>query len=352
MAKIKVDHFRAINDERVKELESQLRESEANIRDYRKDHGKLEVFFDRVLNAIKPIPPLPSVYKPKNSKGKNPCVAVMQNTDWHTGEVQDAAEIEFINAYSPEIQLARIKEMDAVFLRWCETMRAGYLVDRCHVIVTGDLISGDIHLELTATNAYPVPVQVCEAAKMLAMSIGTKAQAFEQVTVDFIVPDNHARLTKKPQAKESGQNSFNYLVGILAQQYLAKHKNVTFNVHTEIEKVIEVNGMRYLCSHGNNIVGWMGVPWYSIERHIGKEAKARQFLIMQEIERAKVIGFNKYLFGHWHTHFDNEFYACGASLSGTSAYDHAAGRYSPPGQPIWLVHSKHGELNKTNIRLA
>ena len=348
MAKLTKSDFEASRSEKVQELQRQLNEKNNILKNYQKEHGVLEVFFDRVIDAIKPIAP-PKLYVKNQSRSETQTVAVMQNSDWHTGEVQDAAEVEFINEYSPKIQEKRIKKMDEIFMRWLEHMQRGYNINTVHVICTGDMISGDIHHELSVTNAYPVPVQCCEAARMFAESIAYKAQSVHKLVIDYLVPDNHSRLTKKPQMKESGMNSFNYVVAMMAKQYLSEFKNVTFNIHTEIERVIDVNGTKYLVSHGNNIVGWMGVPWYSIERHIGKEAKARQFLIMQDIERAGTIGFNKYIFGHWHTDFNSEFYACSASLSGTSAYDHAQGRFSQPGQPAWLIHGKYGEMNRTNI---
>ena len=72
---------------------------------------------------------------------------------------------------------------------------------------------------------------------------------------------------------------------------------------------------------------------------------------MDEVERAKVVGFDKYVIGHFHTPFDSLLYAVGGCLSGTSAYDHQAGRYAPPSQAAWMVHEKHKEFNKINFRL-
>lgn len=355
MKTISKQDLAAKTSERVQELERELSEQSKSLLDYRKEHGKLEVFFDRVIKAIKPISPAPIIYKPDKSTVRSNCVAVIQLSDWHTGEVQDAQEVEFINGYNPQIQQQRIANMDKVFLRWNETLRGNYVINECRVIVTGDLISGDIHSELSVTNAYPVPVQVCEAARMLALSIATKAQAFNKLTVDFIVPDNHSRLTHKPQSKEGGYNSLNYIVGMMAKQYLDKHSNVEFNIHIEAEKVIEINGMRYLCAHGNALKSWQGVPWYGIERHIGKEAKARQHIMMGDMENiieiAKRIGFNKFTIGHFHSYINTAFFHCCGSLSGTSAYDHQAGRFDHPCQSAWMVHEKHGELNHMNIRL-
>jgi len=97
--------------------------------------------------------------------------------------------------------------------------------------------------------------------------------------------------------------------------------------------------------------GWMGVPWYGVERKVGKEAQSRLHLIMQEVERAREIGFHKYVFGHFHTPIDTTLYSCGASLQGADAYDHQAGRYANPGQSAWLVHPRNGEFNRINFNL-
>ena len=147
-------------------------------------------------------------------------------------------------------------------------------------------------------------------------------------------------------------NSLNYLVGKMIEAYLKDLGNVKMSIYPMLEKVIEVNSRLYLVTHGHTVRGWMGVPWYGVERKVGKEAQSRMQLIMQEFERAREIGFHKYIFGHFHTPIDTPLYSCGASLQGTDAYDHQAGRYANPGQSAWLVHPRNGEFNRINFNLA
>jgi len=351
MKGISEEHLRAKHSEEAEELRRMLAEKDAILTSYRKEHGKLQVFFDSVKNQIKPLTPLkPAVIKKASG---SPIVPVAHITDTHMGAVQHPHEIEGFNAFDPGICEKRSIDYIQKFIGWVEMHRTAYNIRECVVLMTGDLISGDIHDELKITNAFPSPVQVVKAAQLHAQQIGLLAAYFDKVTVEFISEDNHSRLTKKPQAKEAGYNSMNYLVGILCQTYLLEHKNVDFRIHPMLEKVVDVNGRKYLVCHGHNVKGWMGVPWYGIERKVGKEAQSRLQLMMQEvsIERAKDIGFHKYVFGHFHTAFDSHLYTCGASLSGTDAYDHQAGRYSPPGQSAWMVHPKHGEFNRINFWL-
>ena len=84
---------------------------------------------------------------------------------------------------------------------------------------------------------------------------------------------------------------------------------------------------------------------------IGKEAKARLQIIMDDKSKADAIGFHKFVFGHYHTFFETDLYSCCPSVSGTDAYDHKSGRHSDPGQSAWIVHPKLKEINFNNFRL-
>jgi hypothetical protein len=335
------DQLREVHGEHAQELQRQIREKEQILDGYKKEHGRLEVFFQRMESIISPTVALPPVYKPKIAKSGSSTTAVMQISDAHMGAVQVGDEIEGFNTFNPQICEQRQLNYAMRFMDWVQMHRTAYTINECAVIVTGDLISGDIHDELKITNAFPATEQVVKAAEVLTKQVGLIAPNFTKVTVHFIAEDNHARLTKKPQAKEAGINSLNYLVGKMASLYLASHKNVEFNIYPQFEKVIKVEQTQYLISHGHKIMGWMGIPWYSIERKVGKESMSRMQIIMQDINAAKEIGFHKYIFGHWHTPFNSALYACCGSVSGCDAYDHNAGRYSSPSQSAWMVHSKH-----------
>lgn len=335
--------------ERSQEYERLIAEKEKVLSDYRKERGKLEVFFEKITRSITPIEPLQIIYNEKSEKTE--CEAVIQISDGHYGAVQGSEEIEGFNRFDPVICKNRQLYFIKGFLGWVELMRNGYRIDNLSVLCTGDLISGDIHEELKVTNAFPVPQQIVGASQILAEQIGLLAPHFNKVTIHFISADNHGRLTRKPQSKEEGVNSFNYLVGMMAQAYTSKHSNVEFNVYPMFEKVVAVANRQYLISHGHNLTGWMGIPWYSVQRHIGKEAMARLEIIMNEQSRMKEIGFHKYVFGHYHTPISHPHYSCSGSVSGTDAYDHKSGRHADPSQPAWLVHPKHGDFNRIDFNL-
>ena len=335
------------------ELRRQIKSLEQTIRNYRQEHGKLELFFASLQDAVQTMPELPVLYEPIGKvKVGSTCATVVHISDTHMGSVQLPDEIEGFNEFNPDICRSRSMGFVEKVVKWNELHRLAYRIDECHVLVTGDLISGDIHDELKITNAFPSPVQVVEAGTLLARQVAYLAPHFSRVVVHFLVEDNHSRLTKKPQAKEAGYNSLNYLVGKIASIYLENQQNVEFNIYPAYEKVIGVLNRRYLILHGHNIRGWMGIPWYSIERKIAKEATARMGLMMDEYFAKRAdIGFHKMIFGHWHQPMDHPLYSCSGSVQGTDAYDHKDGRHAEPSQSAWFVHPRHGEFDRTNFLL-
>lgn len=348
------ERLRAEQSEIVQELTNQIKDKEILVESYRKEFGKLQIFFDSVARAITPLSPLKPIYEPI-SKPEKKIVAVARRSDGHCGMVQPADEIEGFGEYNFKICHDRSIDYINRFVKWVNVQRQGYTINECVIIDTGDNISGDIQ-ELPRTNEFPSPVQVVKSADILAEQVGLLAPHFEKVTVEFITADNHARLTAKPQAKEEGTNSLNYLVGHFAKSRLEKHQNVIFNIYPFHEAVIHVSTRNYLINHGHGIVQNFGVPWYGIERRIGRESTARmqQIMAQQEMEiyqKAKQIGFHKLVMGHYHVFFEHDLYSCCPSLSGTDAYDHKFGRHSPPGQSAWLVHPARGEFNWINFRL-
>ena len=356
MSFISEDKLRREQNEEIQELHRQLREKDRFFEHYKQSRGGLEVFFRQVCDSISPINPLPRHYEPKKQRSKSTVISVNQTSDSHMGAVQVSDEIENLNEFNPEVCRERNMEFTKSSLSYFETMRTAYNINELVWIFTGDLVSGDIHPELQKTNAFPLPVQVVEAAKIHAMQVASLAGHFEKIRIEFIVDDNHARLTKKPQASEAGYNSMNYLVGVMMKQYLDKHENIEFNIYPMHEKVIGVGMMRYLIMHGHSIRGWMGVPWYGIERKAGKESTSRLQAIMRAqteelLAKVRELGFHKMVHGHFHTPFDGPLYSCAGSIQGTTAYDHMSGRFSPPSQPSWLV-GKRGEFARTNFQLT
>ncbi len=310
-----------------------------------KARGGLKVLFADLLSSVQAIRPPKIVYKaPRKTKVSKPIVHVSHWTDWHLGAVQLPDEIEGFNEFDPDILRAGIMNCVRDQLDWVGLHRSNYVVDETVDLVTGDLISGDIHPELSWTNAFPVPVQAIRAGELLAEVVATKSQHYKRVRVEFVTVDNHGRLTKKPQSVEAGLNCWGYVIGAYAKERLRDCKNVTFNLHPMVQTTVSVAGRRYLLVHGDRVRGWAGFPYYGIERKVGREAVKRM--------RRDLGKFDRVIMGHWHAPLAHPWYWIGGSASGTTAYDHAEGRESDPMQTSWLVHPQHGEFDRVDWSLS
>lgn len=332
-------------DEEILDLRSQVEKLNDRLREYKREHGALKTFFRDTQEAITVLDPVPIEYAPPDKKAtvSNPVEPCLQITDVHMGMVQKADEIERFNEYNPEICVNRSMFFMQQGVEWVQFHRSNYTINNVRVFCTGDNISGDIHPELSITNAFPTPVQVARVGTLIADQIHYLAPHFSKVTVEFICEDNHSRLTKKPQSKEGGYNSLNYLVGFIAKERLRNLPNVKFNLYPMLQKVIDVQGLRYLLTHGHSVQGWAGLPWYGFDRKLGKEAFKR----MQDQREM----FDLILAGHYHIGMKAPGWRLGGAVSGTDAYDHKNARYSPPTQAGWLVHPKFGEFDRTDFDL-
>lgn len=329
--------------ERVIALEAENARVRKLYSDYKKEHGKLEQLMSEVLSTVKVMEPTRLDYSPrcKDKSDASSCSLGLHLTDVHYGAIQEADEVEGFGQYSPAISERRQMGLIKGVLDWTEMHRKGYLLPECRVLCTGDFVSGDIHEELRITNAFPAPVQAVEEARILSQQIAMLAPHFSSIVVDFITDDNHGRLTRKPQCKESGLNNWGYIVSNVAKKTLSLQKNVTFNIWPMAMKSVTVCNRRYLLTHGNNISGWGGIPFYGIERMTAREATKR----MNGPDFTK---FHRIIMGHFHAPMQSQYYWIGGSVSGTDAYDHKCGRHARPQQVSWIIHPAHGEFDCTN----
>lgn len=353
-----IDDLAVRHSEHVQELENQLKEQDKLLNQYKKTHGKMEVMTHRIISYVKPLTPLPSIYTPpaKKSIVESPIVLYCKINDQHVGKRVEGFEVEGFNDYNWDICQKRGIGFSNVTNRITDVLRYSHTINEAVVAVLGDLINGELRTDDIATNEFQIPEQIVKAAGLLAKQLGLLSQNFEKIRVEFVTEDNHGRTERQILNKKAGVNSFNYTLAYLTKSYLAKHTNIEFNIHPCNETVIQVGSSRYLVGHGHNIIGWMGLPYYSIERKVARESTARMKLIMDRIDKeadiAKRIGFDKYDIGHWHIAVEHPLYNINPSPSGTDQYDHQQGRLGIPGQTIWFEHPKYKIQHKNVIDLS
>lgn len=313
-------------------LRAQLREKDGIIRKFRESRGGQIEIAHRICEAVTALQPgklLP--YTPKD-KSKSEVMAVANLSDLHIGEMIRPAETGGFGAFNYAIAQDRMATYATNLIDWVRIHRLGYNIPDLTIFGIGDYISGDIHQELLVTNEFPLPGQTARAGLLIAEFVRSLSPHFRKITFHGVGADNHGRLQKKPQAKQKSANNMSFLVHALVGAYLAELPNFQMVDHEDISPLIEVARHQFIVTHGDTIKSVMGIPWYGLERFIGKEA----------IRRLGKKEFHYVNCGHYHTAIFLQRLLMNSSLSGTTEFDHACGRFGQPGQITYLVHPRWG----------
>lgn len=293
--------------------------------------GEALEFRDNLLANVKAlVSAKPVKRKKKIEKSGGDVVAGIVLSDWHIGEIIRKEDMEGINKFDFEIAKKRISTLIRNFLDWIDVQRKAYTIDDLYVFCLGDFISGGIHDELVRTAEFPIPVQIAKAGELMVQVIKSFSGAFNRVYVEELIPDNHARLWVKRYFKQRGLSSYNYLLYGLVNSALEGYENIEFHLYESDKAVVDVKGMRVLIEHGDRVRGWVGIPYYGIEREEGKEARKR--MVIED-------RYDLRLMGHFHTCIigTDWQWAINGSLTGMSEL---GSMYVRPSQLSFLLHTK------------
>lgn len=323
--------------ERVRELESLTRRDR-----------KGQVQDERILAAVEDaIRTLPASYKPKPIKARKPSHEghefVLLFSDTHAAEIVSREETNGINAYNWQIMLDRmdrVREGVASF-----AANRPYPINRLRILMLGDMLSGDIHDELSETNEYPLAEAQVLLGKDLANFALSFTEQFEEVTVNGIV-GNHPRAKRKPQAKQ-GYNNADWTAYQIASIYC--EDRVKWDIPKANQQVIRVAGRDCLLFHGDGIRSSMpGVPWGGVSRRVN--ALAAQY---------RSIGHDIYAYfcGHFHTanlvQTPAGWIGMNGSVKGPDEYSiKAFGGGAPAQQTLLTFHPEHGLTDFSVIDLT
>jgi hypothetical protein len=279
-------------NEQILHLRARNAQLEADVARLHKSIGEQKEYAQGVTSAVVAAEPFKRIAWNRPAKAGKPVIPVLKFSDWQIGETVALSETEGFGEFNWSIAQARAHKITDGFLRWIHTMRYGYKIDECRVLVEGDMISGDVLREEAAiTNEFPAPVQTARAGLLLGELVSSIAAHFARVKVIEINVDNHGRTTKNPMTKRAGANNFNYLVHCIANQYLSRHKNVETFTAPGVKHLENINGFGFLIEHGHTVKSWMGIPYYGMERERGREATKRMMTDK---------GFHYQSVAHWH----------------------------------------------------
>ena len=256
-------------------------------------------------------------------------------SDTHFDEVIQPAEIEGRNAYNRNIAEQRLERYFQGVVKIARHYLAGLTYQGVVLFLGGDLISGDIHEELSQTNADTSLGSLLHWSEQIGAAVDLLADEFGKVHV-AAVPGNHGRTSRKPRAKLRARTNFDWLLAKMLERAGAKDKRLSFQVADDADALISIYGRGHLLTHGDQVTGGSGIGgiWPPIMRMRARKA-----------QRAMSIGapFDTLWMGHWHQLIQTPGLIINGSTKGTDEYAWLNNfGHEPPQQALAVVTPEHG----------
>jgi hypothetical protein len=301
----------------------------------------------RAVQLDEPIEPVHFAARPAD-QGSARETAILLLSDLHYGEVVDLGAMDGVNSYSMDIARAR--------LRRCFSATVDLLVnhspdpgpERVILILGGDLVSGDIHLELSKTNeASALPA----ARDLVAHLIGGIDLLIEELgcPIDVIsLVGNHGRSTFKPESKNSVLTSYDTLTADFLELHYRNNPQVSFFVPSGPDAVFTVYGWRLLATHGDRIGSRGGTGFVGCA---ASAARGFKKIVMEQAALGRPVDY--ILAGHFHTALRLEEGWVNGSLVGPNEYGRDARfRPAPATQLLLTLHPQRGVVQERRIQVG
>lgn len=271
-------------------------------------------------------------------------------TDVHYGETVSLQEMDGANRYDAAVARARIGRFFSKVASLCTEHWTGEPPEEVVLCLGGDLISGNLHIELIETNAPAVPATVREVGEIIAGGIVLLRSRIGCPIRVYSVPGNHGRLTLKPQSKGRAAMSLDLLATDFAEACVrgAGLDDVTFFQTQSPDAYFSTYAWNWLLTHGD-AMGSRGGQGF-----IGPAAtivRGHRKLVDTAWRSGRAIHY--VLTGHLHTTLRTPFGWSGGSVVGYGEYARdLRADPEPARQNMVVVHERRGVIAHQELHLG
>lgn len=263
-------------------------------------------------------------------------------SDIHFDEVVAKEEINFVNEFNREIATKRIRHTFERSIDVLYNFVAEPEYDGIICALGGDLLSGNIHDELTETNDGCINESILELTALLVEGIEALHRRFGRVFVPCVV-GNHGRQHKKPRFKGKVRHNFEWLIYQLLAKHFQGNPEVEFQIPDAPDAIFEIYQKTFLLTHGDQFRGGNGISGIMTPLHLGYHKK-------QKKQAALGQPFDVMMLGHFHQYIHTNNLIVNGSIKG---YDEFANGlnfpFEPPQQALFINHPKLGMVFRTPV---
>lgn len=349
MPKLKSD------DEKLDDANEIVRKQLIEIRGYKKQVHDLQVEKDTAeaireqIWQIAAHNPEPPAWLSKSGKHGSRGCPITVWSDIHYGEVVDPDNVNGVNKYNATIARNRLFRLfdSTVELSYEHMGRAKYEYPGIIVCLGGDMVGGDIHEELLATNDRTPLQSVNDLTDILAAGIEKLASKFGKIYVPCVV-GNHGRNTRKPRFKQIVYTNYDWSIYCNLARHFKDEKHIRIDIPNGADAHFPSYGTNYMLTHGDNlgVKGGDGL--------IGAIGPIMRGSIKLGSQTHKIgLDFDELVLCHWHQLLWLPGVTVNNALKGFDEYAALKLRAPPtrPSQALWFNHPNHGTTARWEIFL-
>lgn len=191
-----------------------------------------DYFLTKLLKALQQISPIEPIWDlPINFDIINGCEAVLFLSDWHVG----LKTKNYFNEYNIAEFDRRLNKLLKDVYNFCLDQN----VYKLHVVIAGDLIHGNLHVQNRIEAEIDTIQQVIKVTDALVKFLGTLAMDIPIIEV-YTTFGNHGRLNADKSLHKDGEN-LEIIVGSFTKRLLEKVENIHFNENEYDDGIIVFN---------------------------------------------------------------------------------------------------------------
>lgn len=207
-----------------------------------------------------PVINLPDVklkkYIPINSgRTGDPETQVLHLTDHHAGEVTPS--------YNESIYESRLDHLFQSTMRITTLHRNMYPVNDLVILITGDMVHGENPYQgaKVGTIVKGASDQIFSIAlPKLTEFILSLQQQFKSIKV-YCVRGNHGRYSREAPATSNWDMMLYHSLKNNLDRY-----NIVTDVSNDFYQMVDIQGLRFFCFHGDQFKATMGIPWFAMTK--------------------------------------------------------------------------------------
>lgn len=328
-------------------LKSQIRRLETELKAHSKVAEQSEIIKGVIGSMSRQVEELvaPAWMITPRPKADAPGVPTLFISDLHWGERVFPSQINNVNEYNIRIAHDRMTALVNLSVHLLQIISPKMDYPGIVIPLGGDMISGNIHDELTATNELNSMPSVLDLFGVLVGAISAMADKFGHVFLPC-VSGNHGRDTRKIWNKDRHHTSFDWLL----YRFLAKHfeadKRVTFFIPDGSDAYYKVYSHAFLLTHGDqfrggdSMIGCLGPILRGDHKKRSRNAQVD-------------MDYHTMIMGHWHSYIHHGRVIVNGSMKGYDEYAYNSNfGFEPPQQALWLNHWKHGITYRMPVNLG